>query len=345
MSTTGNNGETRTDDAVEALLEQAMPRPAPPSKDEQMIKEAVFSEWQAVTSKRKARTRLTRLAVAASVLLGVAVSFNLLNNNGVATVQVATISTSHGSIHVLGAQSEVHDLTDLTVITAGQTIKTNSNSGIGLEWENGGSLRIASGTRVEFVASDEIYLRSGKVYFDSIPSDLIAAVSAGSKEAHLRILTDQGVVTHFGTQYMTESSDGQLIVSVREGEVLIDGNYHDERALQGQQLRITGSARASFANIPSHGEFWSWIEDVAPVVDTDGRSVDEFLTWVSRETGLEVVYEDPATEQAASEIVLTGSANVKPREALDLWLSAQDLNWYIDGGTIIVSSIDGSSGR
>lgn len=310
-----------------------------------MIRAAVLSEWQAVTGKRRTRTRFTRFAVAATVLLGVAVSFNMLNNDGVAPLQVAKISTSHGSIHVLGAQSEVHDLTDLTVITAGQTIKTNSDSGIGLEWGDGGSLRVAANTRIEFVAGDEIYLRSGKVYFDSTPSELLTAVSSGSKEARLRIRTDQGVVTHLGTQYMTESNDGELIISVREGEVMIDGNYHQETALDGQRISITGSARGSVSNLPRHGGAWSWVEEVAPLVSTDGRSVDEFLHWVSRETGLKVEYPDTVTQQAARDIVLKGNVNLPPREALDFWLQGQDLNWDIDGGTIAVSSIDGSNGR
>ena len=345
MSTTGSNGEVRTDDAVEALLEQATPRPSPPGKDEQMIREAIHSEWQAVTGKRRNRNRLTRFAVAATVLLGVAVSFNMLNGGGVAPVHVATISTSHGSIHVISAQSQVNDLTDLTAITAGQTIQTNSNSGIGLEWDNGGSLRVAANTRIEFVSDDEVYLRSGKIYFDSTPSQLLAAVSGGSKESQFRIRTDQGVVTHLGTQYMTESADGALIVSVREGEVLIDGTYHDERALVGQRIEISGNARGSITNVPRHGGDWRWIEKVSPVVNTDGRSVDEFLNWVSRETGLVVEYPDEATELTASNTILKGSVDLAPREALDFWLQGQDLNWDINGGTISVSAIDGSSGQ
>ena len=309
------------------------------------MREAVFSEWQAVTGRRRTRTNFTRFAVAATVLLGVAVSFNMLNDDRIAPEQVASITASHGTIHVLGEQSEVHELTDLSVISAGQTIKTYSESGIGLEWGNGGSLRVAANTRIEFVSNDEIFLRSGKVYFDSTPSALLAAVDSNLKNAALRIRTDQGVVTHLGTQFMTESKGTELIVSVREGEVMIEGNYHDEKALDGQRISIQGSARGSVTNLPRFGGEWSWIEEASPIVDTDGRSVAEFLTWVSRETGLQVKYPDSATEQAASEIVLNGTANLKPREALDFWLHGQDLNWYTDGGTIIVSSINGNSGR
>jgi hypothetical protein len=144
---------------------------------------------------------------------------------------------------------------------------------------------------------------------------------------------------------MTYAARGELIVSVREGEVLIDGKYRDETALAGQQLSVSGSARASVLNIDRYGAAWEWIEETSPLVDTDGRSVRDFLAWVGRETGLEVEYPDAATEQAAKDTVLKGSVNLRPSEALDFWLEGQDLSWYIDGGAIKVSAIDDSSGR
>lgn len=337
------SGATRHADAVEALLERASPRPAPPSKDEQMIREAVLAEWQAVTGKRRVRSQLTRFAVAATVLLAVAVSFNLMRTDGIAPVQVASISKSYGSIYVLGEQATMHRLPEMAVVLSGQTIKTDHDSGIGLAWGSGGSLRIAADTVVEFVAADEVYLHSGRIYFDSTPSQLIAAISSGSVASNLRIRTDHGTVTHLGTQYMAYTASDMLEVSVREGEVLIDGKYHDEKAIAGQQLSIAGSSRATVLNIDRHGAAWSWVEETSPLVNTDGRSVDEFLNWVGRETGLRVVYPDESTRQAAIDTVLKGNVNLKPSEALEFWLQGQDLKWQTDGGTITVSAIDSSS--
>jgi hypothetical protein len=347
MSTTGIHGgvggTSGNEDAVEALLEKASPRPVPPQKDEEMIREAVLSEWQAVTGSRRIRIRVTRFAVAATVLLGVAVSFNMLQENGIAPLQVATISKSHGSIYVLGEQSQMHALPDRSAIMQGQTIKTDHSSGIGLEWANGGSLRIAADTLIEFTSNEEVYLRSGRIYFDSTPSELIASISGGSKDAQLRIRTDHGAVTHLGTQFMTYTASDRLEISVREGEVAIAGKYHDEKALAGQQLVLAGSARASVLNIDAHGDMWSWVEETSPAVNTDGRSVHEFLNWVSRETGLEIEYPDADTEQAATEIILKGNVNLQPTAALDFWVQGQDLNWHKEGGIIKVSAIDGSS--
>ncbi len=345
MSSMGDHGAARNDDAVEALLEQASPRPSPPGKDEEMIREAVLSEWQAVTGWRRTRMRVTRFAVAATVLLGVAVTFNMLQESGIAPVQVATITSSHGSIHVRGEESQMHELRDLASIMSGQLIITDYDSGIGLAWGNGGSLRIAAATRIEFVSGDDVFLHSGRIYFDSTPSELITSVSSGSGEAKLRILTNHGTVSHLGTQYMTYTSDSELTVSVREGEVSVDGTYYNDKAFAGQQLSIVGSARPSITNFPRHGEAWKWIEDVSPDVEIDGRSVDVFLNWVARETGLRVEYPNAATKQAAEYEVLKVTVKLEPRAALDVLVETTVLKWHVEEGAIKVSAIDDSRGQ
>ena len=347
MSATGESDAMRDamrqDDAVEALLQRAAPRSVPPGKDEEMIREAVLDEWQIMVSRRRARRQLVSFAVAATVLLAVALSFNALRIGGVAPVQVATISKSHGSIYVLGEQATLQRLPDTSVVMTGQTIKTDRDSGIGLAWGSGGSLRVASDTVIEFVAYDTVYLQSGRIYFDSTPSKLVAAISGGSNNAQFRIQTEHGTVTHLGTQYMTYTANDRLEVSVREGKVAVDGRYYDETALAGQQLSVSRSARPTVLNIDRYGSAWSWIEAISPAVNMDGRSVDEFLHWVSHETGLLVEYPDIATEQAARAAILKGNVNMTPSDALNFWLQGQDLSWYTDGGIIKVSAIDSSS--
>jgi hypothetical protein len=326
-----------TDKAVEELLEHALPRPMPPSGDERMICEAVQAEWQAVTRKRRTRTQFTRLAIAATVLLAVTVSFNMLRESGIAPVQVATINKSYGSI-LLGNQSQLNALSDFSAITVGQSIVTDTDSGIGLEWGRGGSLRIDANTRVEFVSADEIYLLSGRIYFDSTPSELIAGMPAGSVGTQLRIRTDHGTVTHVGTQYMTHSSSTELTITVREGRVSMDGNYYYKTVLEGQQLKVRGSNRANVANFPRHGAAWDWVEKTSPVADVDGRSIDEFLHWVSRETGRKIVYGSPQAERIARSKDLVGQVDMNPERALENYMMTTDLDWRYseDGGVINV---------
>ncbi|MDH3614518.1 MAG: FecR family protein [Gammaproteobacteria bacterium] len=332
----------RTNEAVEELLEHAAPRPAPPSDDEEIVRDAVYAQWQTVTGRRRTRRRMTQFAIAATVLLAVAVSFNALQVSDVEPLQVATIGKSHGSIYLLGEQSELHEMTDLTAISAGQVIVTGDAAGIGLEWGNGGSLRIDENTRIEFRSADSVYLQSGRIYFDSQPSQSVAAITGSGFE----ITTDHGSVKHVGTQYMTLADADRLTVSVREGRVAVDGVYVAEAvALEGQQLTVSGGARPTVVNFSGHGEAWNWVEATAPAADVDGRTVDEFLQWVGRETGLQVAYESPAAEEKAREGVLFGNVDMDmdPRDKLQFRMSGEDLDYRIDGGTINVSAIDSGS--
>jgi ferric-dicitrate binding protein FerR (iron transport regulator) len=338
------------DDAVEVLLQQAAPRLSPPIVDERLVREAVRAEWQAVTGRRNVRRRIGHFAIAATVLLALAATFNTFRVVGVVPQPVATISKSHGSIYLLGEQSELHQLPDLASISVGETIVTGGDAGVGLEWHGGGSLRIDANTRVEFQSPNSVYLQSGRIYFDSQTTQLIAGTAdnlrapfhtaSGSPHSDpaLEFETVHGTVTHLGTRYMTYSDEDTLSVSVRDGEVVVDGPYFDGTAVAGQQLTISGTGRPALANVASYGGAWEWIEAIAPAAQLDGKTVHEFLRWVSYETGLELSFESSLAEQVADRELLRGTVETGPMNALRVWMMGVDLDWRVD-------VIDSDSGR
>lgn len=316
-------------DAVEALLESAAPRPRPPAEDEQLVRDAVYAEWRNVTGKRRLRQNVVRFALAASVMLAVAATFNAFRVTDFAAVQVATIDKTHGAVHLLGEQDEYHDLADATAAYSGQIILTGNDAGIGFKWGRGGSLRVDQRTRIEFESDSTVYLHSGRIYYDS---------QAPGSEALLTINTDHGSVTHVGTQYMAEADGGGLVVSVREGEVEIDGHFYGHTATGGKQVRIAGSARPSVVDLPAHGGAWSWVEAMSPNIDLDGMSTHEFLEWVGRETGHQIAYASADAQSVAMRGMLKGTVNTDPKNALRMRMMGEDLSYEFDGGTIIVST-------
>jgi len=344
MKKSGGEFSVNADIAVEALLERAAPRPVPPGEDEELVRDAVHAEWLAVTNNRRIRRRTASLAVAATVVLAVAATFSAVFLADVAPQQVAAINKSHGSIYLLGEQSELYEMVDFSSILAGQTIVTGNGSGLGLAWSNSGSLRIDQNTRIEFLSTDTVYLRSGRIYFDSTPSGLIAGGPGGHSETTFIVETEHGVVTHLGTQYMAYSDSELLSLSVREGRVALDGTFYDETAEEGEQLTVRGSARPNIVNMQPYGDAWDWIEATSPVASLDGRTVYEFLGWVGRETGLKVEYMSDAAEATAREGTLKGTVNQKPTKALDFWLQGEILDWVIEEGVIKVSAAESVHG-
>ena len=319
-------------DALEELLRHASPRPVPSQEDQAAAREAVREEWRNVASKRQTRLRVTRFAIAATVLIGVFAGLNAYRAPVAEAVQVATILKSIGPVYLLGEQAELRETDDLSNIVSGQTIVTGDDAGLALAWGNGGSLRIDENSRIEFTDDVSVFLEQGRVYFDSLPPSILTEVD--TQDAPVFALhTEFGQIQHLGTQYMSEVDSGTLIVSVREGEVSVDGKFYDKRVLSGQQATISGRQQPNILSISRSGEAWNWVNRTTPPVDVEGKTLHAFLSWASRELGLELQYE-PAAASEARKSVLVGTIDKEPAVAMPLWVASAGLDWQIHEGVI-----------
>lgn len=332
---TNQNRTSETDVAVEEILRRAPPRPTPSTEHVTLARNAIRSEWQAVTGRRRTQRRLAALAVAASVIIVVAIGVAVLRVPSALPVQVAEIDRTIGTIYLLEERSRLQETQNLKELNAGQTLVTGRDSGVAISWSGGGALRIDESSRVEFVSVDEILLHSGRVYFDA-ESRLQAGITQNSV-VPFSIRTSVGTVSHAGTQYMTDIDDDTLTVSVREGLVTIVGKLVDATAIAGQQVVLSGTKRPAYTNIGTHGDAWSWVEKMAPAFDLNQRSAHDFIRWAGRETGLEVHYTSEALEQRARDTQMIGTIDSAPRSALRTLLQTTDLQARIENGQIIIS--------
>lgn len=324
------------DQTLEQLLSKASPRPSPDAAATAAARKAVRSEWQAVSGKQRTRKNALHFALAASILIGVFALFNSLRVPNVDATPIASIQKSFGSIYVLGEQAELTLADGLSAIHEGQTIVTGDDAGIALAWRKGGSVRLDRNTEVEFKSDSSVYLRSGRIYFDSIPSELIAGITAGDIESFL-IETEFGVVSHVGTQFMTEVGSDELRVSVREGQVDVRGRYYPHTASRGEQVLFAGRQRPVVLSIPEYGDAWNWVVRTSPTVSVDGQSVHSFLSWVGREMGMSVHYGNDDVERLARAAILEGRVDSEPAEALRLRMLTAALDWHYAEGVIYVS--------
>ncbi len=326
------------DESLEQLLSKASPRPVPDSADAATAREAVRMEWLAVSGRNRSRKRMINFAVAATVLISAFSLFNVFRMPDVDIVRVASIQKSIGSIYLLGDQSELIRADDLATIHAGQIIVTGDDAGIALAWGNGGSVRLDSNTVVEFRNDSTVFLRSGQIYFDSMPAGLVTDLVV-SDVGSFEIETDYGVVSHVGTQFMTQVESGELRVSVREGQVDVAGQYYPHLVSQGEQVLFSGQRRPAVFSINAYGDAWDWVGRTAPMVDVEGKSVHAFLSWVGRELGMTVEYEDDKVEQVAHQAILKDRIDTQqPAEALRLRMLTAALDWQFVEGVIYVSN-------
>ena len=325
--------ELRSDDAFAELLGKASPRPAPPSMDEALIREAVHAEWQLVSGRQLRRRHITSFALAASLLLAVFATLNLLRApvSDIRNQHMATIEKQFGEINV---NSRIANAVEMAAIEGGAVVETGPESGLALGWHDGGSLRIDENSMVVFEAVNQIYLDFGRVYFDSEQSSL-SSRPAKRGAVELSIRTDHGVLRHLGTQYMARAGADALVISVREGVVSIDGDII-ARASAGQEFAISASGSLTI-NDTNGIDDWEWVEKSTPAVNLNGRFVAEALAWVSRESGRTVRYASDAAEMVANEAQLRGNMELPPTRALDIFMMTVDLNARIEGEVIVVS--------
>ncbi|MEL7187452.1 MAG: FecR family protein [Pseudomonadota bacterium] len=329
------------DDKLETLLRHAAPRAAPDAAEVAQARAAVHADWRAATRRSGGRRAAVKFALAASVLLVVAAGVFGVRTVTFEAPMVAAIDRSFGSIHILGRGSSLAATDDLQHLTQGQTILTGDSSGLALAWSSGGSLRIDENSEIELAGPSDIILHRGRIYFDSTPAAAIAGHSTSASGA-LRVETEYGSVTHVGTQYMVAVEERKLSITVREGVVEVDGRYYDETVVRGKQAEFDGRRRPVVLDVNTYGQAWNWVSNTSPPAVIDGRSINEFLEWVSRELGYQVEYATDAVRNKAVIDSLRGLENVSlpPTQALQTGMSLTGFSWYVDGGVIYVEDTE-----
>lgn len=319
-----DNASDETGAAVEALLQQAPPRVTPPAEDERLVRQAVEAEWQSVVRGHKSRFIRRVTAAAASVVAAITLlQYSGWQSTNSSAMDLANVDKRRGNISLVVNGSGKQQLVAPT-IQSGQLVETGPDSALGLAWSTGGSLRLDQDTLLEFIDRETVFLHRGRVYFDSL------GIADG---AQLVVDTTLGTVTHIGTQFMTSAGNRELVVSVREGSVKIDGRYFDATANRGKQVQMRGSMRPVKVDLASHSSPWAWTEALSPAIDLENRSVLEFLRWVSRETGYEIDFDSAMAETHAAGNFLRGMVEADPRTELRLRLLTTDLDYSISAAS------------
>lgn len=334
----------RSDEAFAELLSKAPPRATPPPEIEAEIRDAVYGEWRRVASHDVRRRNLMSFAMAATVLLGVFITLNMLRTSlpDFETLQIAKIERQFGSVFITKHSNSSTGST--SAVEGGDIVETGAGSGAALAWHGGGSLRVDENTVVAFEAENRVYLQRGRVYFDSVDS---GSFEERSNASEFLIRTDAGLIQHIGTQYMAAVTAEGTTVSVREGSISVVTEQGDRRATAGEQLVVSAQGSIERNEINGFDEDWQWIQDTTPVIDLDGWQASQALNWVSRESGLTVRYASAAAEQLAGQTKIKGLVvkddegknHLQPVRALEIFMPLTDLHASIDGGDIVVSKL------
>lgn len=330
MNSTEHKGNRPPDDALEKLFRQAAPRSRPPRHAEEAARAALHEQWRDMTARRRKRRLYWPLAAAASLALATGLAIVVLRSTETAPapVALATVETIVGTVLSQGPDgTAAAPLPAPSQLRTGDMISTRGDSGLGLRWRDGSSLRLDQNTVAHLTAAGEVWLESGRLYVDAEDSTASGA---------LIVSTPAGRVRHLGTQYMTAVGPAGTTVSVRRGRVHFDGPDANAQAEAGEQLRVDISGSTSRRTIPTYGDIWQWTEATAPGFAAEGRSVADFLDWVSRESGRPVAYASADVRALARQTQLRGRIDLEPMTALAVILQASDLDHDVRDGALLI---------
>lgn len=320
----GRPDEERT---IEALLRAVGPRSQPPDSMAAEVRAAVAAEWRARAA-AKSRRRFTIVSALAAGLATVAVASWLMWPSGAPVPQVvASLERSEAQLESRGAGGDWQPVQVGDPIMAPGELRSRGGRGAALKLATGVDLRIDGDTRITLADAHHVELIDGAIYVDS-------GLRTVAPDRDLLIGTPQGTVHHLGTQYQVRLTDDGLSVAVREGRVSLVAPRGSYTGAAGEQLLLTprGMERRSIA---PHSADWGWVAEISPPFDIEGRSVEEFLAWASRETGRSIRFVSPGSQQLASETRLRGSIEgLDPGEALEAVLATTRLNPTIREGEI-----------
>lgn len=318
------------DELVGRLLRFAGPRAEVPPERRQRVREAVFDRWRTtVRSGRRKRTFLwlgAALAAAAVVTAGIALSRRLPGERLSAPPAVAaTLQRLEGSID--WANGDPHAPGD--VLPTGTRMSTGAEGRAALLLPGGACLRVDRATRLRLISGSVVELEQGALYFDS--------GKAEEEAAPLEIRTRLGSVRHQGTQFEVRLDRGAMRVSVREGMATLTREDRSYTAPAGTRMSMNETGAVETSAIPRQGADWQWVLTIAPAFDLEGKTLGEFLDWVSSETGWEVRYAEPSIAADAPTVILHGSVQrMRPDQAPAAVLPTCGLSSQLEAGVLTV---------
>jgi ferric-dicitrate binding protein FerR (iron transport regulator) len=235
---------------------------------------------------------------------------------------VATVDRLEG--HVQRVPAGRSGIGPGATLAAGDAFATGDGR-LGLRLSPGTSVRFDRGTHARLISSRRIALSSGAVYLDN-HGDL----------SGVEIETAHGLIRDIGTQFEVRTGAGAVRVRVRTGSVEVRKRGQVLSAHAGTQLTVRDAGHSTSAIAP-YGAEWSWAAALAPVFETNGRTLAAFVDHLCREQGWTPRYATDALARQADTIVLHGSlGTLSPTDALAAALLASGLTYRIDRGHLII---------
>ncbi|HSK79460.1 MAG TPA: FecR family protein [Thermoanaerobaculia bacterium] len=315
------------EEAVRRLLEKAGPRPPIPEEDLAAISAVARSAWQSEVRRRsRASARRPVWALAASLAAALALALGIAwwrasQSDLLPPTVFVQVEAVTGSVD-LEAEAP-RRIAEGDTIPIGAALRSGDGRA-SLRLPDGTVVRLDEDTRVRLVSAVALELERGAIYADT-------------ESGTLEVRTPLGTVRDIGTRFAVRLAEPALRVQVRHGAVAVERSGQTFVTPAGQELVLRSDGTSEKRALAGYGPEWEWVLEAAAGFDVEGRTLEEFLDWVARETGWEVRFADEELSASAKPIVLHGGlGGLRPDQAPFAVLPGAGLEGDLEGGTLVV---------
>jgi len=323
------NIKNKTADDIEKLLTKAGPRIQPDEEIKQAVYAEVHKTWLQQTRTPFYKNPLFLAAASVFLFVGIFV-VTFINDDNQANYNIAKPIQISGQIQISQDNQNWTNLDIDKTINPGDYVKTKSNNRMLIELDNGNTIRVDENSFIQIVDRNEIQLKQGKIYV------------ASAEHAPLRkllITTELASINHIGTQYQIEFNNGELNVGVRDGKVIIQSEEKHREIAKGFEVTLNEEGVFNQQTISPFDLKWQWTQKIPKQFDIQDKTVQQYLNWVSLETGYPIIWQSRKDRLDATKIKLSGSINgVLPKDSLNVILPTTRFKYQISETAIHISS-------
>jgi ferric-dicitrate binding protein FerR (iron transport regulator) len=309
---------------LERILKKAGPRPLPPKEVSEAIRSELHAAWREEVAISRRTKKTQWLAVAASVAIVVAAGLFQLQKEtpeSIASVDGSINSVeiySNGGWEVLAQDS----------LVGSSRIRTGNNAYLSLTLATGMNIRLDQNSEISLKEVGTLNLKNGSVYVDSY---------GHRPGAGFVVTTEFGSANDIGTQFAVSAHEDGWNIQVREGAVLVHDDGVNTQLELGDRLDISANDVMKTTKVEPDDASWKWAEKVSPHFVIEGRSLNDYLDWMARETGTKVSFRTELARSTAKRTILHGTIEgLLPGESLSVVLSTTELGVVDDNSESIL---------
>lgn len=321
------NQDKLSEQQIAELLKKVGPLKEPPADMSARVKASVRETWVEETTSRQ--TPWAYRAAAAVAVLSIGLVFTLQGPDEIPGV--ATVDAGQHAIEVFSDNQQWTRASDEGLST-GSIIRVNGDAPVSFTFNDGMNVRAKPGTRLQLSSSHEITLNQGSIYLDSYNT---------VQPEPFTVTTAFGTARDIGTQFMVSLNDADAwSVQVRDGQVNIADDDHRLSLGSGDAITISAENDVSERSVSTHDTSWEWSETARPTYDIEGRYLNDYLLWVSRETGRELRFASETARQSATSTRVHGTIDgLSATESLNKVLEITDLRLVDSPENVIMVDI------